>query len=100
MLHVRVDETTKRRAARTLAAIGISVSDAVRILLARVAAEKALPFVLKLPNATTARAMRATEQGKGKRLKSTSALFRDLGMRTAAESGTRRPVPRRRTAVL
>ena len=43
-LHVRVDEKTKEEAAKTLARIGISVSDAVRMLLVRVAAEKALPL--------------------------------------------------------
>ena len=45
LVHVRVDERTKQRAAKTLAAMGIPVSDAVRMLLVRVAAEKALPSV-------------------------------------------------------
>ncbi len=68
MVHVRVDEKTKQRAAKTLAGMGISVSDAVRMLLVRVAAEKALPFDVRVPNATTVRAMRAADKGKGKRL--------------------------------
>jgi DNA-damage-inducible protein J len=80
MVHVRVDEKTKQRATKTLAAMGISVSDAVRMLLVRVAAEKALPFDVKVPNATTAKAMRAADLGKGKRLKSSSDLFQDLGI--------------------
>ena len=80
MVHVRVDEKTKQRAARTLAEMGISVSDAVRMLLVRVAAEKALPFDVKVPNATTVRAMRAADRGKGKRLNSATALFKDLGI--------------------
>ena len=42
MVHVRVYEKTKEKAAKTLAEMGISVSDAVRMLLFRVAAEKAL----------------------------------------------------------
>jgi DNA-damage-inducible protein J len=58
MVHVRVDEKTKQRAAETLAGMGISVSDAVRMLLVRVAAEKALPFEVKVPNLTTVRALR------------------------------------------
>ena len=78
MVHVRVDEKTKQRAAKTLAAMGISVSDAVRMLLVRVAAEKALPFDVRVPNATTVKAMRAADKGKGKRLTSTDALFKDL----------------------
>jgi DNA-damage-inducible protein J len=78
MVHVRVDEKTKQRAAKTLAEMGISVSDAVRMLLVRVAAEKALPFDVKVPNATTVKAMRAADKGKGKRLNSAKALFKDL----------------------
>ena len=80
MVHVRVDEKTKQRAAKTLAGMGISVSDAVRMLLVRVAGEKALPFDVKVPNATTVRAMRAADKGKGQRLTSADALFKDLGI--------------------
>jgi DNA-damage-inducible protein J len=80
MVHVRVDEKTKQRAARTLAEMGISVSDAVRMLLVRVAAEKALPFDVRVPNATTVKALRAAEKRKGKRLTSAEALFKDLGI--------------------
>jgi DNA-damage-inducible protein J len=80
MVHVRVDEKTKQRAAKTLAAMGMSVSDAVRMLLVRVAVERAMPFDVKIPNATTVKAMRAADKGKGKRLKSAAALFKDLGI--------------------
>jgi DNA-damage-inducible protein J len=80
MVHVRIDEKTKQRAAKTLAGMGISVSDAVRMLLVRVAAEKALPFEVKVPNSTTIKAMRAADKGKGKRYKSADALFKDLGI--------------------
>jgi DNA-damage-inducible protein J len=80
MVHVRVDEKTKQRATKTLASMGISVSDAVRMLLIRVATEKALPFDVKVPNVTTVKAMRAADQGKRKRLKSAGRLFKDLGI--------------------
>jgi DNA-damage-inducible protein J len=80
MVHIRVDQKIKQRAAKTLAGMGISVSDAVRMLLVRVAAEKALPFEVKEPNATTVKAMRAADRGKGKRLNSVKALFKDLGI--------------------
>ena len=80
MVHVRVDEKTKRRARKTLAAMGMSVSDAVRMLLVRVVAEKALPFDVKVPNTTTVKAMRAADKGQGKRPKSTDALFKGLGI--------------------
>jgi DNA-damage-inducible protein J len=78
MVHVRVDEKVKEAAARTLSSMGISVSDAVRMLLVRVAAEKALPFEVRVPNAATVKAMRAADQRKGKRFKTADALFKDL----------------------
>lgn len=90
MVHVRVDVKTKQKAAKTLARMGISMSDAARMPLVRVAAEKALPFDVKVPNATTVKAMRAA--GKGKRLNSAGALFKDLGIRSGAEPGKRRTV--------
>ncbi len=80
MVHVRIDEKTKRNAATTLAGMGISVSDAVRMLLVRVAAEKALPFDVRVPNATTVKAMKSADLRKGKRAKSPTALFKDLGI--------------------
>jgi len=80
MVHVRVDEKTKEKAAKTLAGMGISVSDAVRMLLVRVAAEKALPFEVRVPNATTVKAMRAADRAKGKRHRSANALLEELGI--------------------
>lgn len=58
MLHIRVDETLKQEAVQALEAIGLSLSDAVRLLLKRVASEQAWPLELKVPNATTVAAMK------------------------------------------
>jgi DNA-damage-inducible protein J len=80
MVHIRVDGKVKEEAARTLAAMGMSVSDAVRLLLVRVAAEKALPFEVRVPNATTVKAMRAANRRKGKKFASPRSLFHDLGI--------------------
>jgi DNA-damage-inducible protein J len=80
MVHIRIDQKTKERASKTLAAMGMSVSDAVRMLLVRVVAEKALPFDVRVPNETTAKAMRSAESRQGKRHKSADALFKDLGI--------------------
>jgi len=80
MVHVRVDEKVKADAAKTLAAMGISVSDAVRMLLIRVAAENALPFEVRVPNAATVKAMQAADQRKGKRFRTANALFEELGI--------------------
>jgi DNA-damage-inducible protein J len=80
MVHIRMDERVKDRAAKALAAMGMSVSDAVRILLIRVAAEKALPFEVKVPNETTVMAMKSADRREGKRFKTAGALFKDLGI--------------------
>ncbi len=80
MVHIRVDEKVKKKAAKTLAAMGMSVSDAVRILLVRVAAESALPFDVRVPNATTAKALHAANRQKGKRYQSVDALLKDLDL--------------------
>jgi DNA-damage-inducible protein J len=51
MLHVRVDDRLKAQASKKLARVGLTVSDAVRILLTRVAAEGGLPAGLTMdPN--------------------------------------------------
>ena len=78
MVHIRVDEKVKNDAAKALTAMGMSVSDAVRMLLVRVAAEKALPFEVKVPNARTVKAMQAANRGEGRKYKSSAVLFKDL----------------------
>jgi DNA-damage-inducible protein J len=78
MVHVRVEKRIKAQAAKTLAAMGLSVSDAVRVLLTRVAVEKALPFEVKVPNAATAAAMQEARKGRLQSFKSVSALMDDL----------------------
>jgi len=80
MVHIRVDEKVKADAAKALASMGMSVSDAVRMMLVRVAAENALPFEVRVPNAATVKAMQAADQGKGKRFKTAEALFENLGI--------------------
>jgi DNA-damage-inducible protein J len=57
MLHVRVDDEIKAQASVALEAMGLSVSDAVRILLKRVVNDQAFPLELKVPNAQTREAM-------------------------------------------
>ena len=78
MVHVRIDKRTKARAAKALAAMGLSVSDAVRVLLTRVAAEKALPFEVKAPNAATAAAMQEARNGGLPAFRNVSDLTVDL----------------------
>jgi DNA-damage-inducible protein J len=64
IVHIRVDEKVKTRASKALAAMGLTVSDAVRLLLIRVAAEKAMPFEVRVPNRETGAAIEAAERGE------------------------------------
>ena len=78
MVHIRVDEQVKVQAAEALASMGLSVSDAVRMMLVRVAAEKALPFEIRVPNAETVAAMGELDEGLGKRFDTVEDLMADL----------------------
>lgn len=76
-LHVRVDNEIKEQASEALASMGLSVSDAVRILLKRVVKDQAFPLELKLPNAQTRAAMeeaRAMNKARADRLGSSTAF--------------------------
>jgi DNA-damage-inducible protein J len=64
VVRARIDEHTKKEAAAVLKEIGLTVSDAFRLLLVRVAAEKALPFEPLKPNAETVAAMKAARRGE------------------------------------
>lgn len=80
IVRARIDTATKERAAIALEAMGLSISDAIRLLMLRVADEQRLPFDVRVPNAETRRAMKDLDAGKGKRSASAAALFKDLGI--------------------
>ncbi len=63
VVRARIDEHIKAEATAVLATMGLTVSDAFRLLLTRVAQEKALPFELLTPNAVTIEAMNEARQG-------------------------------------
>ena len=65
-------------AADALNAMGLSISDAIRLLMLRIADERRLPFEVKAPNTITRKAMAELEAGKGKRFGSVKALMADL----------------------
>lgn len=58
-VRARIDTNTKERATEALAAMGLSISDAIRLLMLRVADERRLPFEIKVPSAL------AGEENKG-----------------------------------
>lgn len=81
MLHVRVDEKVKAQAIEALDAMGLSVSDAVRILLHRVVADQAFPLELKVPNAKLREAMAEADEiaaARKARFSSANELIADL----------------------
>lgn len=81
MLHVRIDEDTKAEATEALNAMGLSVSDAVRLFLKRVVAEQAFPLELKVPNAATRAAMAEADEIAARnaaRFESSDELMADL----------------------
>lgn len=81
MVHVRVDEKIKAQATETLGSMGLTVSDAVRVFLTRIVADKALPFELKAPNETSLAAIAEGNQivqSRRARFTTADALLNDL----------------------
>ena len=81
MLHIRVDDRTKEEATAALDAMGLTVSDAVRLFLRRVVADQAFPLELKVPNAKTRAAIADAEgviKRRGARFATAEALMADL----------------------
>jgi DNA-damage-inducible protein J len=64
VVRVRIDEETKAEAAAVLKAMGLTVSDAFRLMMVRIAKEKALPFEPLMPNEKTIEAMQAARRGE------------------------------------
>ena len=78
LVQARIDGAVKEEAAAVLAAMGLTVSDAVRLLLTKVAQEKALPFAPLVPNAVSIEAMKEARRGKQERFDSAQELLDDL----------------------
>ena len=77
-VRARIDADTKARATEALDAMGLSVSDAIRLLMLRIATEHRLPFDVKVPNAATREAMTELENAKGARFSNVADLMADL----------------------
>lgn len=80
VVRARIDTETKARASAALAAMGLSVSDAIRILMLRIADEERMPFDVMVPTSATAKAMKKLDEGNGQRFKTPDDLFSDLGI--------------------
>ena len=78
VVRARIDAETKEEASVVLAAMGLTVSDAFRLLLTRIVRERALPFEPLVPNARTIAAMKQARRGKLRAAKSVKSLLADL----------------------
>ncbi|HEY4942966.1 MAG TPA: type II toxin-antitoxin system RelB/DinJ family antitoxin [Rhizomicrobium sp.] len=78
VVRARIDGRVKDEATAILGAIGLTVSDAVRLMLMRTVADKALPFNPLIPNAETIEAMEAVMRGEVKEVGDLAGLMADL----------------------
>jgi len=79
-VRARIDPAIKNEASHVLATLGLTVSDACRMMLTKIALEKRLPFGTEEPNEVSLAAIREMDEGKGARFPSAEALFKDLGI--------------------
>jgi DNA-damage-inducible protein J len=77
-VRVRIDEQTKEQAAAVLADVGLTVSDAVRLMMTRIAQDGALPFDPFVPNAETIAAMEEARAGNLVHVGTIEELMADL----------------------
>lgn len=77
-VRARIDRDTKQRASDALAAMGLSVSDAIRLLMVRIADEHKLPFAIQVPNLETIDAISELESGQGQQVANVQALIAEL----------------------
>ena len=81
VVRARIDAETKEQAAQALEAMGLSISDYIRMALVRVAHDKAVPFPVKVPNPVTAETIRKSEREEDVHAaKDAEDLFRKLGI--------------------
>jgi len=78
VVRARIDEKVKEEAAAVLGAIGLTVSDAFRLMMVRIAAEKRLPFDPLIPNDETIQAMKAARRGEMVAVGGVDGLMADL----------------------
>jgi DNA-damage-inducible protein J len=78
MIHVRIDQNLKLKAAKTFDAMGMSLSEAVRVFLTRAATDQAFPFEIRVPNAETIAAMEAGDRGEVVNFGNVEELMADL----------------------
>ena len=91
-----VDAKLKAQAEGVLEKLGLNASDAIRLFYKQVALQRGLPFDVKLPNATTRRALKDADDGKNL---VRDESFEDFTQAMTGESWLRRPNSTRVIAV-
>ncbi len=77
-IRARINADIKQQATAALDAMGLSMSDAIRLLMIRIAEEKKLPFDVKVPNVVTKKAIVELEAGMGRKAVNLNDLMTDL----------------------
>lgn len=80
VIRARIPTSTKDAAVKALDQMGLSISDAIRLLMTKIANDQRLPFTVELPTAETQKAIIELESGKGKAFKNADALFKEFGI--------------------
>ncbi len=78
ILRLRIDKDLKKEASVLANAMGLTLSDAVRVFLVRFVADKRFPFVPEVPNRETVEAMQAVERGEVFEVSSVDELFKEM----------------------
>ena len=78
IINIRIDENIKNKAAKVLADSGLTTSVAIRLFLLKIIQEKSVPAEFVMPNAKTARAIKAARSGRTTKAKNKKDLFRKL----------------------
>jgi DNA-damage-inducible protein J len=78
VVRARVTSNVKEQACAIFESMGLTTSDAIRMMLVQVVAEKALPFEIKYPNPTTQKAIEASRAGETTSFASLDDMFADL----------------------
>jgi len=75
-VRARMEQETKDKAADALKSMGLTISDAIRMTLVRIAEERRMPFAVEVPNKATAEAVAELEAGGGAQFQSVEAMFK------------------------
>lgn len=78
VIHARIEPGLKASAEKIFRKLGMTTTDAISIFMGQVVMQKGLPFDVKIPNATTRKAIEEIKAGKGKKYNSAQEMFDDL----------------------